>query len=65
MLDTESFGLEQLDEQAPALVLPLPGGDAVRDGDDGGLGPQTGSFDFSTSVTSPTTIWPSIAFAMS
>ena len=55
--------LEQLLEQRAARVLRLTAGDAVGDGEDGGL--QTDSFVFSTSRTSATTIPLSIAFAMS
>jgi hypothetical protein len=63
VLDLEVLLLEQLDEQPAALVVARPGGNAVGDGDDGGL--QTASFVFSTSVTSLTDIALSIAFAMS
>jgi hypothetical protein len=63
VLDVVVVGLEQLDEERAALVFPLAGGNAVRDGDDCGL--QTGSFVFSTSVTSEMDMSLSIAFAMS
>ena len=63
MLDVELLSFQQLDQKAPALVLPLTRRDAVRDGDD--RGPQSGSFVFSTRVTSDTDIPGSIAFAMS
>jgi len=63
VLDVVVVGLEQLDEERAALVFPLAGGNAVRDRDDSGL--QTGSFVFSTSVTSEMDMSLSIAFAMS
>jgi hypothetical protein len=63
VLDLVVVGLEQLDEERAALVFPLAGGNAVRDGDD--RGPQTGSFVFSTSITSEMDMSLSIAFAMS
>jgi hypothetical protein len=63
MGDVVAVGLEQLDEQPPALVVALAGCDAVRDRDDGRS--QTGSFVFSASATSRMTSCVSIAFAMS
>ena len=62
-LDVVAVALQELGEQVAAPVLRLAARDAVGDGEDGG--PQTGSFVFSTSVTSPITIALSIAFAMS
>jgi hypothetical protein len=61
--DVVAVALEQLDQQAAALVVALACGDAVGDGEDGR--PQTGSFVFATSATSRITISLSIAFAMS
>ncbi len=49
--------------RSPLASSRVPGDDAVRDGEHGRL--HTGSFVFSTSATSPTTISLSIAFAMS
>jgi hypothetical protein len=63
MHDIEPLRLEQRDEQLPALVVTLSRRDAVGNRDDAGS--QTGSFVFSTSVTSVTFIPLSIAFAMS
>src|SRR6266568_9577943 len=63
MLDLVLLALEQLHEESTAFVVALPGRNAVRDREDGGL--HTGSFVFSTSVTSVTAMPLSIAFAMS
>jgi len=63
MLDAVALPGQQLDEKLAARVLAVPGFDTVRDRQDGG--PQTGSFDFSTSETSLTIMSASIAFAMS
>jgi hypothetical protein len=63
MLDVVALSRQELGEKLAALVVPLAGGDAIRDRQDGGL--QTGSFVFSTSATSLIVISESIAFAMS
>jgi hypothetical protein len=63
-LDLVALLREQLLEDVAAPVLALPGGDTVRDGQDGGL-QETTSFVFSSRRTSSTTISLSIAFAMS
>jgi hypothetical protein len=63
VLDVVPLRLEQPDEERAALVFPVAGGNAVRDRDDRRL--QTGSFVFSTSVTSEMDMSLSIAFAMS
>jgi hypothetical protein len=59
----ESVGEEKLLEDAPAPVLGLAAGDAVGDGEDGGV--QTSSFVFCSSVMSVIVMPLSIAFAMS
>ena len=63
VLDVEMLGLEQFDEKPPALVVALARRHSVRDCHDGR--PHSGSFVFSTSVTSPMDMSLSIAFAMS
>ncbi len=62
-LRIESVGAQERLQNIAARVIALAGMNAVRNGDDGR--PHTGSFDFSTSVTSPMTIPLSTAFAMS
>ena len=61
--DLEAVGGEELVEQVAARVLPRAHVHAVRDRENGRL--HTGSFVFSTSLTSETTIPSSTAFAMS
>ena len=63
MVDLVTLSRKEPDEKLAAPVLALTGRDSVRDRQDGG--PQTGSLVFSTSVTSLTDIFESIAFAMS
>ena len=62
-LHREALALEQLGERVAAAILARPVVDAVRDRQHGGV--HTGSFVFSTSVTSVIVIALSIAFAMS
>ena len=63
MLEVVPLAGKELDEELAGRVLPLTGGDAVGDGEDGCL--QAGSFVFSTRTTSVTRISLSTAFAMS
>ena len=63
MFDVETLCSEQVDEQPAAFVLPRPGGDTIRNRDDGCS--QARSLVFSTSVTPEIVIPLSIALAMS